>query len=316
MLYRLCDLVLRSNVPLPELPPAAQTTVDVDFELLPAGELEEVAAEWFHRRELDNGRVWLTFGRLAAGYLLRFPRFADFTLLDATRRVRCRPRPGLPEVTLRHLLVDQVLPLVLSQRGALVLHASAVAIPQGVLAFVGETGRGKSTLAASLCQRGCNLVTDDYLVLRERGSDFWAMPTYPGLRVMPATVAALFEEGLDLQSVAHYTQKKRVGPDNTPLTFQTEALPLRRLFFLDRFADKGATVVNSITRRDAFFEFTRSSVSLDCQSPESLQLGFLGCNRLAGLPFLNRLAMPRDFALLPAVCDAILGIDQNDSRKS
>ena len=44
------------------------------------------------------------------------------------------------------------------------LHASAVAINGSALAFVGQSGRGKSTVAALLCVDGAELVTDDVLV--------------------------------------------------------------------------------------------------------------------------------------------------------
>jgi hypothetical protein len=306
MFYRLCDLVLRSNVPLPELPSADQESADVDFELLPAGELPEVSAEWFHRFEYDNGRVWLTFARLEAGYLLRFPRFADFTLLDNARQVRCWPRPGVPEVTLRHLLLDQVLPLVLSKRGALVLHASAVAVPQGVIAFVGETGRGKSTLAASMAQRGCGLVTDDCLVLRERGNDFWAYPTYPGLRMLPETLSALFDGELKLPQVAHYKRKKRLGPDNVPLAFEAQPKRLHKLYFLDApgGVEKQA-IIAPVSKRDGLVEVIRSVLRLDCQDRDTLRNEFETCNRLVGSTTLHRLALPRNHQLLGLACDAL-----------
>ena len=38
-------------------------------------------------------------------------------ILGGGAKVRCQPRPGIPLKTIRHLLVDQVMPLVLSQRG-------------------------------------------------------------------------------------------------------------------------------------------------------------------------------------------------------
>jgi hypothetical protein len=307
MLYRLCDLVLRSNVPLPELPAAAQRTADLEFELLPAGELEEVTSGWFHRREFENGRVWLNFARLGSGYLLRFPRFADFTVLDDARRVACRPRPGVPPTTLHHLLLDQVLPLVLSNRGGLVLHASAVALPEGVLAFVGDTGRGKSTLAAFLAQRGLGLVTDDCLVLRERGNDFWAIPFYPGLRVLPDTLSALFDRELNLPQVAHYTRKKRVGPGNAPLSFEAEPKPLRKLYFLaEPKGGESQPLIKPLLTRDGLVELIGSVVRLDCQDREHLLTEFESCDRLVKSTALFRLTLPRDYTSLGRTYEAFL----------
>ena len=55
----------------------------------------------------------------------------------------------------------QALPMILQVRGHEVLHASAVAMPQGVVALCGESGVGKSTLAYGLHRRGYRLCADD-----------------------------------------------------------------------------------------------------------------------------------------------------------
>jgi ATP-dependent phosphoenolpyruvate carboxykinase len=51
----------------------------------------------------------------------------------------------------QHLCLKQVLPLVLSKQGQRVFHASAVEVEveDGAVVFAAESGRGKSTLAAS-----------------------------------------------------------------------------------------------------------------------------------------------------------------------
>ncbi|HKS96499.1 MAG TPA: hypothetical protein VJV74_10250, partial [Terriglobia bacterium] len=125
--------------------------------------------------------------------------------------MRCRPRKAIPLDTVRHLFLDQVFPLLLSKRGRLVLHASAVLIPGGAIAFLGETGQGKSTLASSFSQRGFPFLTDDCLLLEEKGGQLVGIPSYPGLRLWPKTVAALFAEEPPVSRVAHYTTKKRLG---------------------------------------------------------------------------------------------------------
>jgi hypothetical protein len=59
-------------------------------------------------------------------------------------------------------IVGTGLAIACYQRGALLLHASAVASGTRAYAFVGASGAGKSTLAALLCWRGgCDLVSDD-----------------------------------------------------------------------------------------------------------------------------------------------------------
>ena len=69
-------------------------------------------------------------------------------------------------------LQEAALPIVgsgfgalLHQRGALALHGSCVLAKDGAVAFLGDSGAGKSTIAAGLTRRGCSLVTDDILAI-------------------------------------------------------------------------------------------------------------------------------------------------------
>jgi len=58
------------------------------------------------------------------------------------------------------------LAVALYQRGALILHASAVSRRGRSFAFCGASGAGKSTLAALLClQGGCMMISDDVTVV-------------------------------------------------------------------------------------------------------------------------------------------------------
>lgn len=65
-----------------------------------------------------------------------------------------------------HRLVATALPLMLSERGDLVLHASGVVASdgRGVL-FCGPPGRGKSTIAAALADAGHGVIGEDGIAL-------------------------------------------------------------------------------------------------------------------------------------------------------
>jgi hypothetical protein len=184
--------------------------------------------EWFHRWRVGQ-RTWLRFGRCAGGYLLRFPDLSDFVVSPAGDRLDCHPAPRLPASTLRHLLLDQVLPLALTLTGRLVLHASAVHLPGfGSIAFAGESGRGKSTLAAAMVSRGGQLVTDDTLVLDCAGETVMAVPGYPGVRLWPDRLPQS-ARGRGAP-VAHYTSKRRHAAD--AVAFRSRPSPLRAIYIL------------------------------------------------------------------------------------
>ncbi|MDD4932947.1 MAG: hypothetical protein PHO89_05710 [Methylacidiphilaceae bacterium] len=68
----------------------------------------------------------------------------------------------------RLVRVRRLLPFLAALQGRVTLHASAVASPTGVHAFVGESGAGKSTLSRCLAELGWRIVADDLLPCRMR----------------------------------------------------------------------------------------------------------------------------------------------------
>lgn len=273
---------------------------------------------WFHHwtveqdSQEDGAReAWAHFARTGDGYLLRFPSCGDFSLSADTAQICCRPLPKIPEVTIRHLLLDQVIPLVLSRREAVVLHASAVLTPHGVIAFAGKSGQGKSTLAASFAQKGCALVSDDCLVLRAEHGRWTALPSYPGVRLWPSTAEALVREDTHTADVAHYSLKQRIS-DTDLLPFVNKPAPIKRLFFL---ADETSDVsIQRLSPGRAFVSFVEFTYNLDIEDSAFLRRQFEAVGQLTTDVPAYAIRYPRQFASLPAVCETILehlGEDQN-----
>jgi hypothetical protein len=63
------------------------------------------------------------------------------------------------------LLFGSAFGALLHQRGAFVLHASAIATQHGAVVFAGASGTGKSTLAGAFYQRGFPVLADDVCVI-------------------------------------------------------------------------------------------------------------------------------------------------------
>ena len=308
--YRICDLALASNVPLPELTETTIVAAVCRFELLPRGIPSPGDFVWFHHwtleedKEEEGGKeAWAHFARTGNGYLLRFPSYGDFFLSADTLRIQCCPLPGTPEVTVRHLLLDQVIPLVLSQKESMVLHASAVLTTHGVIAFAGKSGQGKSTLAASFARNGCQMVSDDCLVLRAQDENWIAIPSYPGVRMWPSTAEQLFGNGTYSTDVAHSSLKRRVSNADL-LPFANTPAPIRSLFFL---ADETSTI--SIQRLEpgrAFVSLIKFSYNLDIHDAAFLRRQFEAVGHLtANIPAFA-IHYPREFASLQDVWDTVV----------
>jgi hypothetical protein len=308
-LYSVANHILDSNIALPGLAELDQGTPQHVFHLHHARVAEPESRAWFHHWSGSDDEIWLSFARHESGYLLRFPDLADFYLSADTARIDCYPASDTPVDTIAHLLLDQVFPVVLSRSGRLVVHASAVAAPAGALAFVGSSGHGKSTLAASFALQGFPLMTDDCLLLEESGSGLIATPSYPGARLWDDTIETLFEQTPAISDVAHYTDKKRLALDNGQLYFQADCAPLRRMYFLadpDQSVDTQTIEIAPLSAREAFMELVSYSFKLEVDDRQVLQREFRLLDRVAALPLFYRLIYPHDFSMLPAVHAAIL----------
>jgi len=306
--YSLCDVSIESAIPLPELSSAESREPEFTFVLHSGQPYCWDNCEWQHTWYGGEDTPWLLLGKQDDEYLLRFPELADFAVSKDTRKIYCRPHADATSDTIRHLLLDQVIPLLLSKRGRLVLHGSAVLTPHGAVAFLGETGRGKSTLASSFSEKGAPVLTDDCLLLKEENGRLLAIPSYPGLRLWPETVDALFGQETPLVEVAHYTEKKRVDA-NVGLSFCAESAALRRIYFLAAPPDNGERKFVSIVPlsvRDAFMELVKFTYLIDITDRQRLRQEFERLSRVAVLPLFYRLGFPRDFSLLPDVHRAIL----------
>jgi len=236
-------------------------------------------------------------------YRLGFPGLATF-LIDDGGAIACRPLPTLPAGTLEHLLIDQVLPRVLTHRGCLVLHAGCVASAQGAIAFLGDSGSGKSTLCADFACAGHPLLGDDGIVVRRTAAEgFEALATYPGLRLLPDPLARLFDDTSAATPVAHYTTKRRLDRDSVAFTLSAGAAPLRALYVLDTGVDVGIT---PLVERDAFMFLLRASFQLHLDDRERSRGLFERIGGVQDAVPVRRLSYPRDFDRLGDVRGAVM----------
>lgn len=305
---------LASEVPLPDLPIASHDsagqpdiTVTVGAHPVPDAEWPaDAPSDWIGRANDGDSRPWLTVGRSTDGFVLQFGRTASFSVSrDVSTVMVHHPGVELPDA-IRHLLIDQVVPLALAHRGALVLHGSGLILDDRAIGLFGPSGTGKSTLAASLSHRGSPTLADDALVIEPhvhagRTHRVLAHPAYPGLRVWPDVLAAV-GRAQPAPFVADYTEKRRVGPGAGG--FFGEPCALRRLYLLDPDEAPGPRIVRLSKRAGVMAILTHSYV-LDAADARRLsaQLG-AACAVLDAVD-VRSLSFPRDLDRLSQVREVL-----------
>lgn len=245
--------------------------------------------------------------RAQGGYVLCFPDLADIFYERAGRQIVVNAAGPASAETLEHLLLDQALPRAISDLGRTVVHAGAVRINGRAALFLGESGAGKSTLVASLFRAGHALLSDDAVVLGERGDFQTALATYPSLRLWPSSLESVAAPAARIAPMAHYSTKRRLLLDSED-RIEAGDVRIGGLFVISN-ADVDSESAVSATRlseRDATMELVKAGFRLDPTDPVVAARDMQRAAKVAKAVPAWRLAFPRDFSVLSLVRDAIL----------
>lgn len=164
---------------------------------------------------------------------IEIARVGRYRFVPGAAEVRAEPCAGTSPATLHAAYLATVLPLALQAAGHQLLHASAIDTPQGVIAFCGHSGTGKSTFAAALAQRGHPQWADD-AVWWEIERDENGEPTGARTRRLPFQQRLRPDAASWLgQSHAGATSGSHRACDSTEPTIR----PLRAVYLLSPRAD-------------------------------------------------------------------------------
>ena len=298
------DMILGSPRALPELTPSPRTRATLHLQWTHA-RLNTRTCEWIHSWTAPGREVWLRIGRVSGGYVFRFRRFADFHWSPNQRVLTCHIRARTHMSTVRHLLLDQVLPAISSGERGNGFHASAVVIGGVAVAFAGRTGLGKSTLAASFAAAGFPALTDDCLIVKDVGEQFLAVPTYLSLRLWNDSAKALGDLG-PRRRVAAYSQKIRINGSTSKIPFCGNPAPLRCVYVLETRAARRGVLIEPLSERDAFMALIRLTFRLDPHNRIHLANEMDRLARLSRVVSVRRLHVPQRLAHLASVHEAVL----------
>ena len=270
----------------------------------------EISSSPFNEWVLSDGKIWTLFFRNGRDYLLRFPGLVDFTVSADGRTVSSFAVPGIQQSTVQHIYLNQVLPLAISTQGKLVFHASSVEINKSAIAFMGVSGRGKSTLAASFACSGSRFLTDDALLLEKSNGIYRVQPSHPSIRLWDDSRQALMSDAGMLAAPVEYTNKARIV-FNDEISFCDESRSLRHVYFLGDGC-KSKVQISPLKPCEALMGLVNHSFLLDIEARDIVATHFDEMTQLVESPIYYRLDYSRDFEDLPSVREAIIRHSRED----
>jgi len=305
--YRIFDACIRSQISLPELPLWGEAEPRLRVETVRSGQINQRGFITCHEWKSEDGRVLCRCARRDAEYLLSFPGRASFHLVPGGV-IRCLPGAGVTGELLRQLLLSQVIPRFLAHAGALLLHASAVTLPNGkTVAFLGQSGHGKSTLVSYCHQRGAQIIDDDCILVRPEDRCVTITGGAPTVRLYPDSLRALEHDPAAFVPYLESSEKRqmRIPPGSTPGVPRV----LDALFLLAAPGPARDTVhFEPATGQEAVIAILTSVFTLDPTHIDTMTRTFRLAGRTlkegSGLP-VRVLHYPREYDRLEWVFEAL-----------
>lgn len=236
-------------------------------------------------------------------YRYRYEGLAEGRFDFVTRQIDLKLiDPLCSDATLFHFLSDVLLPAILDYQGDLVVHAGAVVVDGAAVLFLGESGRGKSTLTASFLAEGGTILSDDGIIVTCSDRCVIAEAVYPGVRLLPDSLSALFDASIPTAEVAHYAAKRRIIPDSR---MSAGKYPAALLIFLSEPQESGKVSLAPMSAADACMGLVSKSFALN-PSDKDRARGRIGqASRVANTLPAYALNYPRMMSSLPQVREAI-----------
>jgi energy-coupling factor transporter ATP-binding protein EcfA2 len=200
-------------------------------------------------------------------------------------------------------LATTVIPLLLAERGDLVLHASVVAVDGRALLFCGPSGCGKSTLALLASQLGHGVLSDDGAVV-EMGAEAALWPGLHGVVVEDdvTTAGRNGARAVHTKAPVAAPRRRRVRM----LAAGRDAAGPAPLAALCEVAERGADLrVRRLSPTEAIAALTPSLIHAG--SPDSLRPAFSLLARLVERAPAYRVAMPDGIERATAATARLLG---------
>ncbi len=309
--YRVYGRDVESNVGIPGFQQTESSRSDISVVWPDVSDkypgLDEATAIYrSHYHPAEGGEKPFALFKTEEGFVVRWNDICDFEISGDGSRIVCHPWQNVPWGEVNPFIQGRMLPLALNFQGAVTLHGAAVEVDGGVVALLGTSGTGKSTLSASFHALGYTLVADDLVAVWQDGDE-------PTVEWGPNHVR-LDEHSINFIT-SQLSEPLKAEPDydktrvtlRQPLADVSDGAPLRTIYLLERVEAgelEGPEIVelSSVNALPAIMHgISNNSILEKKRLAEQFGLITQMLNRVP----VKRLRYPSSFELLPEVCKVV-----------
>jgi hypothetical protein len=305
-LYYFYGVRLRSDWPLPYATRPIRWFSEI---ALIDGSSEACAAAFAEASQAANEKTgWFQYEELRTGAVyLRWAQLFEFLVSPDGGEIAARPCASASVEGFDTYMLGQALSFALIKQGFEPLHATVVTVDGQGLAFLGDCGRGKSSLAAAFLQAGHRLLTDDQLVLTMQDHVFTAHPGPPRIKLFPEIARRCLGARAIGTPITHLSRKLVIPLDQHQAS--VGAVPLKGIYMLAAPPARprgGRIAIRRLPQRRACLALLRNTFNSRVVDTERLNRQFALAASVAATVPVKLLSYPRRLRLLPSVCDAVL----------
>ena len=238
---------------------------------------------------------------------VRWEGVGEFVISPDGRRITGRQCDQAHEESFQVYLLGQALSYALVNQGFEPLHATAIVINGAAMVLLGNSGLGKSSLAACFLDAGHRLLTDDLLLLRPAGRGVMAYPGPARIKLFPQ-LARLFRHEAASGVAMNPKSKKLILPLHHSQSVR-HPVPLGGIYALlpPRSATRGRTVrIAALPPRESFIALVKNTFNYRIVGRSRMERQFESATRVVTVMAVKKVSYPRILARLPDVRDALL----------
>ncbi|MFO7926259.1 MAG: hypothetical protein ACQET5_07105 [Halobacteriota archaeon] len=289
--YSAFGLTVRSDLDLPELPRQDGSAGERADVAITVGEIDRPELT-----ECDDGTVEY------AGpdeYYLTY-EVVDVAVRDG-REIVVAPKGDVPNEILRHVVLGPAFNHLLHQRGHFVLHASVVDVDGSAVAFLGESGQGKTTTAMAFLLEGYRVLSDDVATIAF-GDDGPAVRSgYPAIKLDPAVVDR-FDVPVGEPREISDARERHFYP--LPYEQPSEPVRLERSYVLE---DAERFEIADFRPEMRMMKLIENTYTAGLLSDDATAVSNFGqCAELAAAIDVKHLRRPRDLEELPRLVERVI----------